>query len=260
MLKITEEKSTAFVSLDRPDVRNAFHPDLIKKLTEEFRALGQRNDLRAIVLSGEGKIFCAGADLNWMKAMVGYSFEQNTADSEKLFEMFEVIRNCPVPVIGLVHGAAFGGALGLIAACDYVIAESQTQMCFSEVKIGIVPAVISPFVLKKCSLGAISHLMMSGQAFSAKVAYEAGLVHEVVPETHLAETLSRVVKLFSEAGPEAVRETKKLIHKVADLSWDQVKVETCRVIAERRISSEGQEGLQSFLQKRTPNWKKLHDS
>lgn len=260
MLKITEEKNVAFVSLDRPDVRNAFHPDLIKKLTTEFQALSNRNDLRAIVLSGEGKVFCAGADLNWMKSMVNFSFEQNRADSEKLFEMFEAIWNCPMPVIGLVHGAAFGGALGLIAACDYVIAEQNTQLCFSEVKIGIAPAVISNFILKKCSLGKIGHYMLSGQVFTAQQAYEAGLVQKVAPESHLAEALAHAVKNFQDAGPEAVRETKKLLRSVTDLSWSEAKAETARVISERRTSTEGQEGLKSFLEKRSPNWKALHDS
>ncbi|MEZ0392106.1 MAG: enoyl-CoA hydratase-related protein [Pseudobdellovibrionaceae bacterium] len=260
MLKITEEKNIAVISLDRPDVRNAFHPEMIQRLTDEFQILSQRNDLRAIVLSGEGKAFCAGADLNWMKSMVQYSLEQNRADSEKLYEMFESLWNCPIPIIGVVHGAAFGGALGLIAACDYVIAAENTQMCFSEVKIGLVPAVISAFILKKCSVGSIAPLMMSGQIFSPKKALDAGLVHEVVSESHLAESLARTVQNFQEAGPEAVRETKKLIRQFSDLDSSQLKAETCRVISERRTSSEGQEGLKSFLEKRVANWKAVHGS
>lgn len=260
MLKITEEKNVAFISLDRPQVRNAFDPELIKRLTQEFQTLSQRNDLRCIVLSGEGKVFCAGADLNWMKSMAKYSFEQNRADSEKLFEMFEAIWNCPVPVVGLVHGAAFGGALGLMAVCDYVIAEEKTQLCFSEVKIGLVPAVISAFILRKCNPSFVGHLMMSGQVFTPRAAYDAGLVQEVVAESHLAEALSRIVRQFSEGGPEAVRDTKKLVRQMSALTWEQAKTETCRVISERRTSTEGQEGLKSFFDKRTPNWRASHEA
>jgi methylglutaconyl-CoA hydratase len=255
MLKITEEKNIALVSLNRPDVRNAFDPALIQKLTETFQDLSRRNDLRAIVLSGEGKVFCAGADLNWMKSMVDYSLLQNEQDSQKLFEMFESIWKCPMPVIGLVHGAAFGGALGLMAVCDYVIAEEKTQMCFSEVRIGIAPAVIAGFILQKVSPGAISHLMISGKVFSPKDVLGTGLVHETVGEAHLAEALSKTIKLFQEAAPEAVRETKKLLRKLPNLNWSETKTATGKLIAERRVSAEGQEGLKSFLEKRDPNWK-----
>jgi methylglutaconyl-CoA hydratase len=255
MLKVTEEKNIALVSLNRPDVRNAFDPALIQKLTETFRSLASREDLRAIVLSGEGKVFCAGADLNWMKSMTKYTLHENELDSQKLFEMFESIWNCPMPVIGLVHGAAFGGALGLMSVCDYVIAEENTKLCFSEVKIGIAPAVIAGFILQKVSPGAISHLMISGKVFDPKQVLGSGLVHETVPEAHLAEALSKSVRLFQEAGPEAVRETKKLLRQVPQLNWEQTKQATCQLIAQRRVSSEGQEGLKSFLEKREPSWK-----
>lgn len=255
MLKITEEKNFVIVSLDRPQVRNAFHPDLIQELTGTFNALSKRQDLRAVVLAGEGKVFCAGADLNWMKDMVQYDLEKNKEDSRKLFAMFEALWNCPVPVIGVVHGAAFGGALGLMAVCDHVIAEEGTQLCFSEVKIGIVPAVISAFILKKCPLGAVGPLMLSGKVFSPKDVLGSGLVHEIVAQAHLAEALSKVVRSFQEAGPQAVRETKKLIRKIGGLDWESVREETCKVISERRVSSEGQEGLRSFLEKRDPQWK-----
>jgi methylglutaconyl-CoA hydratase len=258
MLKITEENQIALVSLNRPDVRNAFNQEMIQQLTETFNQFSARNDLRAIVLSGEGKAFCAGADLNWMKSMVQYDLTQNLEDSGRLFAMFEAIWNCPIPVIGLVHGAAFGGALGLMAACDYVIAEENSQLCFSEVKIGLVPAVISAFILKKCAAGAVSHLMISGKIFKPQEVFGTGLVHEVAPDAHLAAAIAQVVRHFEVAGPEAVRETKKLIRKLANVSWSEAKAETCRVIAERRMSTEGQEGLKSFLEKRNPNWKLPH--
>jgi len=255
MLKITEEKNIALVSLNRPDVRNAFDPALIQKLTETFQSFAQRTDLRAIVLSGEGKAFCAGADLNWMKSVVDFSLQQNEQDSQRLFEMFESIWNCPMPVVGLVHGAAFGGALGLMAACDYVIAEEKTQLCFSEVRIGIAPAVIAGFIMQKVSPGQVSHLMISGKVFQPKEILGSGLVHEIVGEAHLAETLGKVIRLFQDAAPEAVRETKKLLRKLPALNWAETKMTTCQLIAQRRVSAEGQEGLKSFLEKRDPNWK-----
>jgi methylglutaconyl-CoA hydratase len=258
VLRVTEEKNLALVSLDRPEVRNAFDLNLIRKITDTFHNLSKRTDLRAVVLSGEGKAFCAGADLNWMKSMVQYDLAQNQKDSTQLFEMFEAIWNCPFPVIGVVHGAAFGGALGLIAACDYVIAEEKTQMCFSEVKIGIVPAVISVFLAQKLQLSSISHLMMTGKMFSPQDVKHLGLVHEIVAEAHLAQALGQAIKLFQEAGPEAVRATKRLVRTVGQLSWSEAKMNTCQVISQRRISGEGQEGLKSFLEKRDPQWKVSH--
>jgi methylglutaconyl-CoA hydratase len=254
-LRVKEEKNVAYVTLDRPDVRNAFHPEMIQKLTEAFRNFSQRTDLRAIVLAGEGKAFCAGADLNWMKSMVHYTKAQNQEDSEKLFQMFGAIWSCPVPVVGYVHGAAFGGALGLIAACDYVIAEEKTQLCFSEVKLGIAPAVISAFILKKCAPGVVSHLMISGKVFAPKEVLGSGLVHESVNESQMPAALKQWLENLMAAGPEAVRETKKLIRKLTEGSLAAAQAETCRVIAERRVSTEGQEGLKSFLEKRSPSWK-----
>lgn len=258
MLKIAEQNQIAHVRLDRPDVRNAFHPEMIEKLTETFERFAKRSDLRAIVLSGEGKAFCAGADLNWMKSMVNYTLQQNQEDSQKLFQMFESIWNCPVPVIGMVHGAAFGGAVGLMAVCDYVIAEESTQLCFSEVKLGLVPAVISAFILKKCTQGSVSHLMISGKVFSPREVLAAGLVHEILPSGEMAEGLKKALANFEAAGPEAVQETKKLIRKLSHLNWTDSRNETCRVISERRVSAEGQEGLKSFLEKRSPKWKVSH--
>lgn len=255
MLKITEEKNIALVSLNRPEIRNAFDPALIQKLTETFQQLAQRTDLRAIVLSGEGKVFCAGADLNWMKSMANYSLQQNEQDSQKLFEMFESIWDCPMPVIGMVHGAAFGGALGLMSVCDYVIAEEKTQLCFSEVCIGIAPAVIAGFIFQKVSPAQLSHLMISGKVFAPKEVIGSGLVHEIVAEEHLAEALGKAVHLFQDAAPEAVRATKKLLRQLPNLNWNETKKATCSLIAERRVSAEGQEGLKSFLEKRDPNWK-----
>jgi methylglutaconyl-CoA hydratase len=254
MIQVEEKNHIATVTLNRPEVRNAFHPQMIAEITKAFRSLGASRDLRAIVLRGEGKVFCAGADLNWMKEMVNYSLEENKKDSAELFEMFKAISESQVPVIAVVHGAAFGGALGLIAAADYVIAEEKTQLCFSEVKLGIVPAVISHFVLKKTSLGVVAPSMLTGKVFSPKSVQGTGLIHEVVNAEELDEKLSEVTQLFLQAGPEAVKATKKLIHHVGELSVTEAAAETGKVIAERRVSREGQEGLQGFLEKRKPDW------
>lgn len=256
MIRVEEKNFVATVWLNRPDVRNAFHPEMIRKITETFRKLGDNKKLRAIVLRGEGKVFCAGADLGWMQDMVKYNLEQNQKDSLELFGMFETIYRCEVPVVGVVHGAAFGGALGLVACCDTVIVEEKTQMCFSEVKLGIAPAVISTFILKKVALGVIAPLMLTGVVFSPSDVSGAGLIHHVVPQSGLEAQLQKIISLLSDVGPEAVRETKKLIQNLNLESWDQAKGLVSQVIAERRVSDEGQEGLKSFLEKRSPNWKK----
>lgn len=252
---VTELEHVAYVKLHRPEVRNAFNPEMIAEITQTFKNLDQRKDLRAVVLQGEGKSFCAGADLNWMREMVNYSFEENQQDSLKLFAMFESIAQCSLPVIGLIHGAAFGGALGLVACCDEVIAEEGTQFCFSEVKLGIAPAVISSFVYRKAVLGKVRPLMLSAVVFNPHVAQQAGLVTEVVPVGEGHTHLQKVLHNYLQCGPEAVRETKKLLNSIPAMTWDQQKEATSRLIAERRASGEGQEGLKSFLEKREPTWR-----
>lgn len=255
-INVAEIDHVAYVKLHRPDVRNAFNPGMIAEITKTFLELSKRDDLRAVALSGEGKTFCAGADLAWMKSMVDFDFDQNRADSLKLFAMFEAVAQCSLPVIGLIHGAAFGGALGLVACCDYVIAEEGTQFCFSEVKLGIAPAVISSFVLRKTTPGHVRHLMLSGSVFGTQEAYAAGLVHSLTHAGQGHVTLQTQLHKFQECGPEAVRETKKLLNEIPNLSWSQQKEKTTQVIADRRISDEGQEGLKSFLEKRNPSWRK----
>ncbi len=246
MLKLSEKNQILTVSLNRPDTRNAFNPEMIAEIMMCFKKQSKRKDLRAIVLRGEGKVFCAGADLDWMKSMAKYNLSKNKADSAKLYDMFASIEACPVPVIAFVHGAAFGGALGLMAVCDYVVVEASTQMCFSEVKLGLVPAVISPFVLKKSISGIMRPLMLTGRFFFPHEILQSGLVHQVGSE----QELENVISCFLAAGPEAVRETKKLTRSVAS------KAAVTKVIAERRVSAEGQEGLKSFFEKRNPAWSK----
>ncbi|MEK2689141.1 enoyl-CoA hydratase-related protein [Bdellovibrio sp. GT3] len=254
-LNVVEMDHVAYVKLNRPDVRNAFNPEMIAQITETFHQLNKRHDLRAVVLQGEGKSFCAGADLNWMREMVNFSYHQNREDSLLLFAMFETMAKCSLPVIGLIHGAAFGGALGLVAVCDEVIAEEGTQFCFSEVKLGIAPAVISAFVQRKAVAGKVRPLMLSGAVFNPHIAQQAGLVTEVVPAGEGHTALQKVLANYRQVGPEAVRETKRLLNDIANLTWEQLRDRTTHLIAERRASDEGQEGLKSFLEKREPSWR-----
>jgi methylglutaconyl-CoA hydratase len=254
-VEVKETAQVAYVKLNRPEIRNAFDPGMIAEITAAFAGLKTRTDLRAVVLHGEGKVFCAGADLNWMKEMVSYSLEENREDSLKLFAMFETLLQCPLPVIGLVQGAAFGGALGLVACCDYVIADPLTQFCFSEVKLGIAPAVISSFVARKAVAGKVRHWMMSGTVFNSQQASEAGLVHEVAASADFTAKADVILNQYKECGPEAVRETKSLLNDLPNLTWDQQRSRTTQLIAERRVGAEGQEGLKSFLEKRSPGWR-----
>lgn len=255
LLNVVEKNRVAAVRMNRPDVRNSFNPDMIEELTKLFGSFAKRKDLRLVTLSGEGKVFSAGADLSWMKAMVNYSFEQNREDALKLFAMFEAIALCPIPVLGLAHGAAFGGALGLLACCDHVVAEEGTQFCFSEVKLGIAPAVISSFIVRKAVEGVVRPLMLSGRVFDNDTALRAGLVHQVVKAGQGQAELETLSLSWLEAGPEAARETKKLLNDLMHLDWEGQKDRTSKLIAERRVSSEGQEGLKSFLEKRGPSWR-----
>jgi methylglutaconyl-CoA hydratase len=253
-LKVIEDRHVLKITLSRPDVRNAFSPEMIHEITEVFVQASKREDLRAVYLHGDGKVFCAGADLNYMKDMAQFSFEKNQADAHKLHEMFEAVYACTFPVVTHVHGAAFGGALGLIAASDIVIGEEKTQYCFSEVKLGLAPAVISDFVLRKTGLGQVAPWMLTGQVFSTADAVRMGLVHFSADLVGSADLAEKTLQSFREAGPVAVCETKKLIHKLPQLSRTEAKAATSELIAHLRVSDEGQEGLKAFLQKRKAGW------
>lgn len=254
-VKISYENYFAKISLNRPEVRNAFNPEMIEELRQSFLEVQTKSEIRAILFKGEGKAFCAGGDLNWMKEMINFSQEQNKKDSLELYTMFETIMNCALPIITVVQGSVFGGALGLIACSDYVIAESKTQFCFSEVKLGIAPAVISKFVLKKSNLGFVGPMMISGKVFSATEAKHMGLVHLVCDDESLNDQVVSTLEWFKEVGPEATKVTKKLIHQVSTLDEKVAKQLTTSAIAEIRVSKEGQEGLKSFLEKRKPSWR-----
>jgi len=254
-LKIESKNGIVTVSLNRPEVRNAFDAAMIRQLTEQFLSFhGAGTDLRAVVLKGEGKTFCGGADLASMKAMVDLSYAENVQDAERLYELFKAIEDCPLPVIGVVHGAAFGGALGLLSVCDFVLAEKTTQFCFSEVRLGISPAVISAFILKRIAKAQVAPYMNLGISFDATSALRMGLIHQEAEEASLSVQLDLILEQVRKNGPLAMRATKTLLKEVPSLASESAKSWGTGLIAALRVSPEGQEGLRSFLEKRTPNW------
>ncbi len=254
-INVIENNGVLFVNLNKPEIHNAFDPVMIQELTEAFSKVEYQKSVKAVMLKGEGKSFCAGADLSWMKSIAKYTKEQNYQDSERLFEMFHAIATCPVPVVGKVHGSVFGGGVGLVSVCDIVASVKETKFCFSEVKLGLVPAVISPFVLRKSLPGITRHYMMTAQFFSEEVAQEMGLVQFAGSHEEVDDYLQSQLDSCLANGPEAMRETKRLLNEIEAKDWNALKQMTCQVIATRRVSIEGQEGLDAFFQKRKPNWK-----
>lgn len=252
-LDVQKKGKGIYISLNRPEKRNAFHPDMIKQLKKLFIEVDCDSDLQFVYLNGNGSSFCAGADLAWMKSMVNFSLEENIKDSEELFDMFAAIRNCGKLVLGHVHGHVMGGALGLVAACDIVTAEKSTKMAFSEVKLGLVPAVISPFVLQKMNAQAAQRLMLTGEVFDATTAMQSGLINFVGSETECHDYHATVIESILKTVPEAVRETKKLIQFFVQKDWGRIKKQTTTVIAERRVSPSGQEKLKAFLDREMKN-------
>ncbi|MEW5936592.1 MAG: enoyl-CoA hydratase-related protein [Candidatus Thermoplasmatota archaeon] len=254
-LWIKVEGGVARVTIVRPEVRNAFDERLISLLRDAFLSLGKEGGVRAIVLSGAGKDFCAGADLNWMRRAASYTTEENAADARQLAEMFASIRSCPKPVICMVRGAALGGALGLIATSDVVVASEDARFAFSEVKVGLVPATIAPYVVERIGAAAARRLFITGERFDAAEAKRFGLVDIVVPAQDLDGAVERVLGEILTSGPEAVREVKALIRDLAPLGNEMID-HTIEVIARVRGSEEGRAGIAAFLEKRRPPWRK----
>lgn len=246
----------AWINLDRPEVRNALNDMLIHELTEAFDWLNSRADIRVIVVKGNGKAFCAGADLNYMKSMAGFSYNQNIADAEKLSKLFQTIYFCDKAVVVCVHGACIGGANGIIAAADIVIAEKATKFAFTEVKLGLTPATISPFVVAKIGNTAAKELMLTGRIFSAAEAKEFSLVNAVVEETEMVDAERQYIDHFLHASPDAIAECKSLLRMVSgtDDRYSPVFQQTSVAIANQRVSEAGQEGMKAFFEKRKANW------
>lgn len=249
---IEKEKGVKEVWLNRPDLHNAFNAELIEELISLFESF--KNE-RLIILTGKGASFCAGADLNWMKAMKDYSKEENFKDSKRLAKMFSVINDCDVPVIGRINGHALGGGVGLVSVCDYVIANNDALMGFTEVRLGLIPAVISPYCISKIGESNARAWFLSGERFKAEIAMKMGLVHETCDLTELDNKVNEVVKRFLAAGPEAAKEAKRLIRGVMKKLKGSEDY-TCQMITERRVSTEGQEGMRALLEKDKPSWMK----
>jgi methylglutaconyl-CoA hydratase len=252
----------ARVTLNRPEVHNAFNAELIGELRALFRRLADEpaDSLRAVVLAGDGPSFCAGADVNWMRASLGLSREQNEQDAMVMAEMFDAIDRCPVPVVARVHGAALGGGMGLCAVSDLVIAEAGTKFGFTETRLGILPAVISPFVIAKIGESHARALFPGGRRFDAMRALRIGLVHEVVEgDEALDAAVDAALADVLAAGPTAARAAKAIIREVRGLPHESTRWHTARRIATQRTTAEGQEGLRAFLDHREPGWRSADD-
>jgi methylglutaconyl-CoA hydratase len=246
-----------YVTLNRPAVRNAFNEEVIAELTAWAQQAHDDRELRAVVVAGAGKTFCAGADVEWMAKTINYSEAENLRDATAASRMFAALDRLPVPLIARVQGAALGGGAGLAAVCDIVVAEDQAVFGFTEVKLGILPAVISPFVLAKIGRSAARELFLTGAKFPAARAREVGLVHAVVPAALLDETVAAYVREILTAAPEAIAAAKSLIAQVAGRPLDEVTPITAQALSARRVSAEGQEGLRAFLEKRNPHWSQV---
>lgn len=256
-LDIQHDGHVCHVYLNRPEMRNAFDAETIAELTQVFQDLSADPALRAVVLGAHGKAFCAGADLNWMRAMADYAWAENHTDAARLADMLWRIASCPVPVIARVQGDCYGGGVGLVACCDVVVASEQAGFCLSEARLGLIPATISPYVIHAIGERAARRYFVSAERFNAQRAQLIGLVHEVCPADALHEATQQVVHSIVHNGPMAVRACKQLVKDIGPLPiGPDLRDLTARRIADIRASEEGREGLQAFLQKRTPAWQK----
>ncbi len=249
-----ERGGWARVVLARPEIRNAFNDTMIAELRTAFAAIKDRDDLRVVVLTGEGKAFCAGADLHWMRKVKDYTYEENYADSLALARLMREIYDCPKPVIGRVNGPAIGGGTGLVAVCDIVVAAEDAVFSFSEVKIGLVPACISPYVLKRVGERYGREYFLTGERLGAHKALQCGLVNRVVPAEQLDGEVARLLGPLMTSGPGALATCKRMVREVGDMTLDQAGPATAEMIARLRMSAEGQEGMSAFLERRRPAW------
>lgn len=244
------------VWLNRPEVRNAFNDGVVAELTQAFRAFGAERGLRAIVLGGHGKAFCAGADLGWMRSMAGYSWEQNHADAARLAEMLWTIWQCPLPVVGRIHGDCYAGGVGLAAVCDVLVAADGVSFCLSEARLGLLPATIGPYVVRALGVQASRRFFVTAERFGAADAKALGFVHEVVAVDVLDAKVAEIVSAIVANGPAAVQACKRLVQDVAGRTVDAaLRDDTARRIADIRASAEGREGVAAFLDKREPGWR-----
>ena len=249
------EKGVATITLNRPEVHNAFDDSVIEKLIENLEIVGRKPEVRVVVLRSNGKSFSAGADLNWMQRMVKLSYDENLKDAGELARMLQILNGLPKPTIALVQGATFGGAVGLVACCDIALASEKASFCLSEVKIALIPATISPYVVEAMGTRAARRYFLTAERFSAQTAKELGLVHDVVLPEQLDESCEQMASHLLKNGPIAIQEAKSLIANVSNRVIDKELIDySTQLIAKIRVSEEGQEGLNAFLEKRQPQW------
>jgi methylglutaconyl-CoA hydratase len=254
-LEVSLQGHVATVTLNRAEVRNAFNEVAIAEIAAAFRVLGQDTAVRVIVLAASGPAFCAGADLNWMKKMAGYSHEENLADATQLAAMLQTIYTCPKPVVARVQGDCYAGGMGLVAACDIAVVAEVANFCLSEVRLGLIPATISPYVIKAMGENAARRYFLTAERFTAAEALRIGLAHVVVPAEELDGSVASIVQSLLAASPNAVREAKKLVQDVAGAKLgEDLIADTVYRIAAIRASDEGREGVASYLEKRKPGW------
>jgi len=254
-LKISTQNGVHTITLSRPDVRNAFNDEVIAELKNAFLAVAQDAAVRCVVLAAEGPAFCAGADLNWMRRMADYTRAENLADAGELAAMLRAMHACPQPTIARVQGDVYAGGMGLVAACDMAVSVDTANYCLSEVKLGLIPATISPYVIRAMGARAAHRYFLTAERFNAAEAHRIGLVHEVVNADALDAKVAELTQALVSASPNAVRACKKLVQDVVERQInDALVAQTVAGIADIRASSEGKEGVQSFLQKRKPNW------
>jgi methylglutaconyl-CoA hydratase len=253
----TDARGVATLTLNRPEVHNAFDAALVARLTELLIEIKSRDDVRVVVLTGAGRSFSAGADVNWMRAMAGCSEEENIEDALHLADLMSLLNALPLPTVARVNGHAYGGGVGLVACCDIAIASNEARFALSEVRLGLVPAVISPYVIAAIGARNARRLFLSAEAMNAKLARRVGLVHEIAKPNKLDAALDDQVEMLLKGGPHALRESKELIFTLEGggiSADDALKRRTAQIIAQLRVSEEGQEGLSAFLAKRAPDW------
>lgn len=253
-VRLTRDGVVARIALNRPDIRNAFNDQMLADLREVFGAIRDDDGVRVVVLTGEGKAFCAGADVHWLKRVVDYTYEENYEDSLNLANMLHEVYTCPKPVIGRINGAAIGGGTGVVAVCDIAIASEDAVFAFTETKLGLTPAAISPYLLKRMGERNLREYFLTGERFSAARAAEMGLVNSVVPTDELDTAVNAKIELIVSGGPNALAASKELIREIGERLLADNGPYTAEIITKLRVSDEGQEGMKSFLEKRKPRW------
>jgi methylglutaconyl-CoA hydratase len=257
VISTIDDRGVATVTLNKPELHNAFDEHVISQLIEAFTTLNNNSDVRAVILAAKGKSFCAGADLNWMRKMASYSYEENKQDAGQLAELYRTLFNLNKPTIARVQGAVFGGGVGLVACCDIAIGTRMSKFCLSEVKLGLVPATISPYVIEAIGPRLAKRYFMTAEVFSSRRARRIGLLSETVSEDELDTTIESLISALLNNGPGSVSKAKALVNQISYQSIDSELIEqTSELIANVRVSNEGQEGLSAFLEKRAPTWKK----